>query len=122
MPSLREIEDFVIRAEIEGIKEECGFETDEEALAFYEKYKNEIRPKIFGKTEKTKKTVHNCSECDYRYRNETFGGDYYICVNGQSEYLGEMVDGLGLAEEDYDCVVIDGKERWEIDEDEELEE
>lgn len=51
MPSLREIEDFVVRAEIESVKEECGFETDEEALAFYEKYKNEIRPKIFGKDE-----------------------------------------------------------------------
>ena len=38
MPSLREIEDFVFRAEIESVKEECGFETDEEALAFYEKY------------------------------------------------------------------------------------
>ena len=31
MPSLREIEDFVFRAEIESVKEECGFETDEEA-------------------------------------------------------------------------------------------
>lgn len=51
MPSLREIENFVFRAEIESVKEECGFETDEEALVFYEKYKNEIRPKIFGKDE-----------------------------------------------------------------------
>lgn len=48
MPSLREIEDFVLRAEIEGIKEEHGFKTDEEALALYEKYKNEIRPKLKG--------------------------------------------------------------------------
>jgi hypothetical protein len=32
MPSLREIEDFVIRAEIEGIKEECGFETKAEKI------------------------------------------------------------------------------------------
>ncbi len=46
MPSLREIEDFVFRAEIEGIKEEYGFETDEEALALYKKYVKEIRPKI----------------------------------------------------------------------------
>lgn len=38
------------------------------------------------------------------------------------EYVGEFIDGCGLAEEDYDCVVIDGKHRWEIDEDEELEE
>lgn len=122
MPSLQEIEDFVFRAEIEGIKEECGFETDEEALAFYEKYKKEIRPKIFGKIEKPKKTVHNCSECDYCYSNETFRGGEYICVNGESEYVGEFVDGLGIAKEDYDCVVINGKHRWEIDEDEELEE
>lgn len=122
MPSLREIEEFVFRAEIESVKEECGFETDEEALAFYEKYKNEIRPKIFGKIEKPKKTVHNCSECDYCYSNETFRGDECICVNGESEYVGEFIDGCGLAEEDYDCVVIDGKHRWEIDEEEELDE
>jgi hypothetical protein len=122
MLSLREIENFVFRAEIESIKEECGFETDEEALAFYEKYKNEIRPKIFGKIEKLKKTVHNCSECDYCYSNETFRGNEHICVNGESEYVGEFIDGYGLAEEDYDCVVIDGKHRREIDEDEELEE
>ena len=51
MSNLQQIEDFLFRAEIEGIKEECGFETDEEALAFYEKYKNEIRPKIFGDEE-----------------------------------------------------------------------
>jgi hypothetical protein len=121
MPSLREIENFVIRAEIESIKEECGFKTDEEALAFYEKYKNEIRPKIFGKIEKPKKTVHNCSECDYCYSNETMQ-DFSICVNGNSEYWGEMVDEHGLACDDMECVVIDGKERWEIDEDEELEE
>lgn len=122
MPSLREIENFVIRAEIEGIKEECGFETDEEALAFYEKYKNEIRPKIFGKIEKPKKAVHNCSECDYCYSNETFRGGEYICVNGESEYVGEFIDGCGIAEEDYDCVVIDGKHRREIDEELEDEE
>lgn len=122
MPSLREIENFVIRAEIEGIKEECGFETDEEALAFYEKYKNEIRPKIFGKIEKPKKAVRNCSECDYCYSNETFRGGEYICVNGESEYVGEFIDGCGIAEEDYDCVVIDGKHRWEIDEELEDEE
>lgn len=89
MPSLREIEDFVFRAEIEGIKEECGFKTDEEALAFYEKYKKEIRPKIFGDEDKEieapKKAIHNCSECDYCYSNETFRGGEYICVNGEEE-------------------------------------
>ena len=74
------------------------------------------------KTKEVKMAIHNCSECDYCYSNETFRGGEYICVNGESEYVGEFIDGCGLAEEDYDCVVIDGKHRWEIDEDEELEE
>ena len=90
MPSLREIEDFVFRAEIENVKEECGFETDEEALAFYEKYKKEIRPKIFGKTEKPKKTVHNCSECDYCYsyeKSEKIENIYSTVVNQNREAL-----------------------------------
>lgn len=47
MATLQQIENFVYRLEIEGIKEEFGFETDEEALAYYEKYTKEIRPKIF---------------------------------------------------------------------------
>lgn len=57
-----------------------------------------------------------------KYSNETFRGGEYICVNGESEYVGEFIDGYGLAEEDYDCVVIDGKHRWEIDEEDDLDE
>ena len=63
--------------------------------------------------------IHNCSECDYCYTNETLNG-MYLCVNGDSEYCGDFIDGMGLANEDYDCVVIDGKIRCEIDEDDEL--
>lgn len=61
MSSLQEIEDFVFRAEIESVKEECGLETDEEALALYEKYTKEIRPKIkeLNSTEKEVKKVKN---------------------------------------------------------------
>lgn len=64
--------------------------------------------------------IHNCSDCDYCYSNETLVGEY-ICVNGKSDYLGQLVDGLGLAEDDMDCVVIDGKCKAEIEEEEELE-
>lgn len=60
--------------------------------------------------------VHNCSGCDYCYSNDTMDG-LYICVNGNSEMLGEFVDGLGMAEDDMDCVVIDGKDKSEIIED-----
>ena len=65
--------------------------------------------------------VHNCSECDFCYSNETMG-ELHLWVNGDSEYLGEFVDYLGLAEEDKDCVVIDGKSRNEIDEADDVEE
>lgn len=58
--------------------------------------------------------IHNCSECDYCYSNETMG-ELHICVNGKSEMLGQAVDYLGLADDDMDCVVIDGKDRDEID-------
>ncbi len=62
--------------------------------------------------------VHNCSECDYCYSNETMG-ELYICVNGlDSEYFGEFVDGLGMAEDDMDCVVINGKGHDELVEEE----
>ena len=57
--------------------------------------------------------VHNCSECDYCYSNETMS-ELYICVNGDSEYFGEFVDGLGLAEDDMDCVIINGKDHDEL--------
>ena len=57
--------------------------------------------------------VHNCSECDYCYSNDTMG-ELYLCTNGNSIYLGEFVDYLGLSGEDKDCVVIDGKTRDEI--------
>ena len=59
------------------------------------------------------KKVHNCSECDYCYSNETLKGSY-IFVNGNSEYLGTLVDGLGLAEEDMECVVKNGKDWAEL--------
>ena len=55
----------------------------------------------------------NCSNCDCCYSNETMRGTY-ICVNGKSEHLGEFVDGLGLAEDDMDCVIVDGKDRSEL--------
>ena len=56
--------------------------------------------------------VYNCSDCDYCYSNETLG-QTYICVNGNSEDLGQPVDWLGLAEDDMDCVIINGKDRDE---------
>lgn len=58
--------------------------------------------------------IHNCSECDYCYTNDTMDG-MSICVNGKSEMLGQVVDSYGMAEDDMDCVVIDGKDRDEID-------
>lgn len=61
--------------------------------------------------------IHNCSECDYCYSNETMG-ELHICVNGKSEMLGQAVDYLGLADDDMDCVVINGKDRDEINEEE----
>ena len=61
--------------------------------------------------------IHNCSECDYCYSNETMG-ELHICVNGNSEMLGQAVDYLGLADDDMDCVVINGKDRDEINADE----
>ena len=51
--------------------------------------------------------VYNCSDCDYC---ETVG-KAHICVNGYSDYLGEEVDWLGLAEDDMDCVIVNGKDR-----------
>ena len=65
--------------------------------------------------------IYNCKDCDYCYSNETMH-HFSICVNGESEYCGEPVDEFGLAEEDYDCVVVDGKHRFELDEEEEEEE
>ena len=63
--------------------------------------------------------IHNCAECDYCYSNSTMDC-ISICVNGKSEMLGQCVDAYGMAEEDMECVVIDGKSREEIDaEDEE---
>ena len=35
-------------------------------------------------------------------------------INGDSEYFGEFVDGLGLAEDDMDCVIINGKDHDEL--------
>ena len=61
--------------------------------------------------------IFNCSVCDFCYSNETMNC-LYLCVNGASEYLGEFVDGLGLASEDYECVVINGKSREELLEEE----
>ena len=58
--------------------------------------------------------IHNCSECDYCYTNDTMDC-MSICVNGKSEMLGQVVDSYGMAEDDMDCVVIDGKDRDEID-------
>lgn len=57
--------------------------------------------------------VYNCSDCDYCYSNETMG-ETHICVNGNSEYLGELVDWLGLAEDDMECVIVNGKGRNEL--------
>ena len=58
--------------------------------------------------------IKNCADCDYCYSNNTMEG-LYICVNGNSEHLGEFVDYLGLAGDDMECVVVDGKTREEID-------
>ena len=65
--------------------------------------------------------VYNCSDCDYCYSNETME-EAHICVNGNSEYLGQPVDWLGLAEDDMDCVIINGKDHDELVEEDELEE
>ena len=51
--------------------------------------------------------IYNCSDCDYCYSNETME-ETHICVNGKSEYLGNPVDYIGLAEEDMECAVING--------------
>jgi len=59
--------------------------------------------------------VYNCSECDYCYTNETMRSEH-ICVNGKSDMFGQLVDWLGLAEDDMDCVVINGKSRDELTE------
>ncbi len=50
--------------------------------------------------------VYNCSDCDFCYM--------HICVNENSDMLGQPVDWLGLAEEDMECVVVDGKEHNEL--------
>lgn len=63
--------------------------------------------------------VYNCSDCDYCYSNETMG-EAHICVNGNSEYLGKLVDWLGLAEDDMNCVIVNGKDRDELSEEDEL--
>lgn len=39
-----------------------------------------------------------CTDCKYSYTNETLTGSF-ICVNGESVYLGEYVDGYGYAED-----------------------
>ena len=57
--------------------------------------------------------VYNCSECDYCYTNETMRSEH-ICVNGKSDMFGKLVDWLSLAEDDMDCVVINGKDRDEL--------
>ncbi len=57
--------------------------------------------------------IYNCSDCDYCYSNETMHSEH-ICVNGNSDKFGEFVDWLGLAEENEECVVINGKNREEI--------
>lgn len=54
--------------------------------------------------------VYNCSECDYCYIN--------ICGNDQSDMFGQLIDWLGLAEEDMDCVIINGKDHDELTEEE----
>ena len=61
--------------------------------------------------------VYNCSECDYCYTNETMGSEH-ICVNGKSDMFGQLVDWLGLAEDDMDCVIINGKDHNELVEEE----
>lgn len=62
----------------------------------------------------SKKQIYNCSDCDYCYSNETMRDSEYICVNGNSDKFGEFVDWLGLAEEDEECVVVNGKSREEL--------
>ena len=61
--------------------------------------------------------VYNCSECDYCYTNETMRSEH-ICVNYNSECFGQPVDWLGLAEDDMDCVIINGKNHNELVEEE----
>ena len=46
--------------------------------------------------------------------NETIPDSTHICVNYNSECFGQPVDWLGLAEDDMDCVVINGKDRDEL--------
>ena len=41
-------------------------------------------------------------------------GEAHICVNGNSEYLGKLVDWLGLADDDMECVIVNGKDRDEL--------
>ena len=65
-------------------------------------------------TSEQNRKVYNCADCDYCYSNDTMG-ELHICVNGNSEHLGEFVDYLGLFADDMDCVVIDGKIRSEFD-------
>ena len=65
--------------------------------------------------------IYNCSNCDYCYSNETMG-ELHLCVNGNSDHIGEPVDWLGLAEEDMECVVVNGKGRDELRDEDEIEE
>ena len=60
--------------------------------------------------------MQNCSKCDYCYSDETMG-ELHICVKGNSEMFGQAVDYLGLADDDMDCVVINGKDRDKINAD-----
>ncbi len=57
--------------------------------------------------------IYNCSDCDYCYNNDTMG-EIHICVNGESDMLGEAVDWLGLAGDDMECAVVNGKNRQEL--------
>lgn len=57
--------------------------------------------------------VYNCSDCDYCYSNNTMG-ELHLCVNGSSDYIGEPVDWLGLADDDMECVIVNGKDRDEL--------
>ena len=46
-------------------------------------------------------------------------GQTYICVNYKSDLFGKPVDWLGLADEDMECVIINGKDHDELIEDSE---
>ena len=61
-----------------------------------------------------KEKIYNCSDCDYCYSNETMRAGIHICINYGSDHFGQPVDWLGLADDDMECVVINGNDYSEL--------